>query len=133
MESFLRRKKIYRSWKTYFIDAMGAMAFGLFASLLVGTILNTIGQQFNIAFLTEELWPVAQQATGAAIAVAIAHSLKAPPLVLFSWTVVGFAGNKLVGPMGIFFATIIAWELGRLVQKERKMGRVMTRVVPGLR
>ena len=129
MESFLRRKKIYISWKTYFIDAMGAMAFGLFASLLVGTILNTIGQQFNIAFLTEELWPVAQQATGAAIAVAIAHSLKAPPLVLFSSTVVGVAGNKLGGPIGTFIATIIAVEFGKLVSKETKIDIVITPMV----
>lgn len=44
--------------KLYFIDALGAMAFGLFATLLVGTILNTIGKSFNIAFLTDVLWPL---------------------------------------------------------------------------
>lgn len=48
---FLKRKDVVVSGKRYGIDALGAMAQGLFCTLLVGTILNTIGQQFNIGFL----------------------------------------------------------------------------------
>lgn len=48
--AFLERKDIVFSWKRYFIDAMGAMAQGLFASLLIGTIVGTIGQQLLIYF-----------------------------------------------------------------------------------
>ena len=51
IRSFLRRKNIIFSAKRYFVDAMGAMAQGLFCTLLVGTILNTIGTQFNLGFL----------------------------------------------------------------------------------
>ena len=43
--AFLEKKDIVFSWKRYFIDAMGAMAHGLFASLLIGTIVGTIGSQ----------------------------------------------------------------------------------------
>ena len=50
---FLKRKDVVVSGKRYGIDALGAMAQGLFCTLLVGTILNTIGQQFNIGFLQE--------------------------------------------------------------------------------
>ena len=51
LRAFLKRKDIVFSAKRYFIDAMGAMAQGLFCTLLVGTILNTIGQQLAIGFL----------------------------------------------------------------------------------
>ncbi|WP_100065790.1 PTS transporter subunit IIC [Miniphocaeibacter massiliensis] len=129
MKEFLKRKNIILKPKTYFIDAMGAMAYGLFASLLVGTILNTVGQEFNIKFLTKDLWPVAQEATGAAIAVAIAYALKAPDLVLFSSAVVGIAGYKLGGPVGVYISTIFAVEFGKIVSKETKLDIVVTPVV----
>lgn len=129
MKDFLKRKNINISLKTYFIDALGAMAYGLFASLLVGTILNTIGLQFKIPFLSEVLWPLAKQATGAAIAVSIAYALKAPDLVLFSSTIVGLAGNEAGGPIGVFLATIVAVELGKVISKETKIDIVVTPVV----
>ena len=40
-KEFLKRKQINFTVQTYFIDALGAMAFGLFASLLIGTIFST--------------------------------------------------------------------------------------------
>ncbi|MDK8276694.1 MAG: PTS sugar transporter subunit IIC [Peptoniphilus duerdenii] len=129
MNKFLNRKKVNISFKTYFIDAMGAMAYGLFASLLVGTILNTIGQEFNIEFLSKTLWPIVQAATGPAIAVSIAYSLNAPDLVLFSSTVVGVAGYQLGGPIGVFISTIFAVEFGKLISKETKIDIVLTPVV----
>lgn len=129
MKDFLIKKNINLSAKTYFIDALGAMAYGLFASLLVGTILNTIGQQLNIPFLSEQVWPIAQQATGAAIAVSIAYALKAPDLVLFSSAVVGVGGYQLGGPIGVYIATIFAVEFGKLISKETKIDIVITPVV----
>lgn len=129
MNKFLNRKKVNISFKTYFIDAMGAMAYGLFASLLVGTILNTIGQEFNIEFLSKTLWPIVQAATGPAIAVSIAYSLHAPDLVLFSSAVVGVAGYQLGGPIGVFISTIFAVEFGKLISKETKIDIVLTPVV----
>ena len=51
-KAFLKRKDIEISLKRYGIDALGAMAQGLFCSLLIGTIINTIGTQFHIPFLT---------------------------------------------------------------------------------
>lgn len=129
MNEFLKRKKVNISFKTYFIDAMGAMAYGLFASLLVGTILNTIGQEFNIEFLSKTLWPIVQAATGPAIAVSIAYSLNAPDLVLFSSAVVGVAGYELGGPIGVFISTIFAVEFGKLISKETKIDIVLTPVV----
>ena len=129
MNKFLNRKKVNISFKTDFIDAMGAMAYGLFASLLVGTILNTIGQEFNIEFLSKTLWPIVQAATGPAIAVSIAYSLNAPDLVLFSSAVVGVAGYQLGGPIGVFISTIFAVEFGKLISKETKIDIVLTPVV----
>lgn len=123
---FLLKKGINLSWKTYFIDALGAMAFGLFASLLVGTILNSLGQSLHIAYLTERLWPLAQKASGAAIAVAIAASLKAPNLVLFASTIVGLGAYELGGPVGVFLATIFGVEFGKLVSKSTKLDIIIT-------
>lgn len=129
MSQFLKRKNIDISLNTYFVKALGAMAYGLFASLLVGTILNSIGTQLNISFLSETIWPIAQKATGAAIAVSIAYSLKAPELVLFSSTLVGIGGYELGGPVGVYVSTIIATELGKLVSKETKIDIILTPVV----
>ena len=123
---FLLKKGINLSWKTYFIDALGAMAFGLFASLLVGTILNSLGQSLHIAYLTERLWPLAQKASGAAIAVAIAASLQAPNLVLFASTIVGLGAYELGGPVGVFLATIFGVEFGKLVSKSTKLDIIIT-------
>ncbi len=115
--------------KIYFVDALGAMAFGLFATLLVGTILNSLGQSLNIKFLSETIWPLAKEATGPAIAVSIAYALGAPNLVIFASTVVGIAGNELGGPMGVYIATLLAVEFGKLVSKETKIDIVITPVV----
>ncbi len=129
MKAFLKRKGVSLSPKEYFVNALGAMAYGLFATLLVGTILNTLGGSLGISFLSETIWPLAQKATGPAIAVSIAYALGAPQLVLFASTVVGIAGNDLGGPMGVYIATIIAVEFGKLISKETKIDIVITPVV----
>ena len=129
MQEFLLKKDIQISTKRYFIDAMGAMAYGLFATLLVGTILKTIGDEFDVSFLSDIVWPFANQATGPAIALAIAYSLRAPQLVLFSSAVVGLAAYKLGGPLGVFIATIIAVEIGKMVAGETRIDIVITPIV----
>lgn len=129
MKEFLEKKGIHLSLRTYFIDALGAMAFGLFASLLVGTILNTIGEQFSISLLSERIWPLVGSATGAAIAVAIANSLDAPNMVLFATTIVGLGSYELGGPVGVYIATIFAVEFGKLISKESKLDIILTPTV----
>ena len=137
-KSFLARKNIEISAKKYFIDAMGSMALGLFATLLIGTIFGTIGDSFGVAFCSE-IRTYAQAATGMALGVAIANSLKAPPLVMFSCAVVGHIANSMpftyhdttltAGPAGAFFVVIIACEIGKMVSKETPVDILVTPVV----
>lgn len=126
MKEFLRKKGISLSPKVYFIDALGAMAFGLFASLLIGTIINSIGKIFAITYFTERIWPLASSGAGAAIATAIAYSLGAPKLVLFANTIVGMGAYELGGPVGVFVASVIAVESGKLVSKATKLDIIVT-------
>ena len=95
VKEFLKRKNIVISGKRYGIDALGAMAQGLFCSLLIGTILNTLGTQLHIDVLVA-VGGYASAMSGAAMAVAIGYALQAPPLVLFSLATVGYAANALV-------------------------------------
>lgn len=126
LKEFLQKKDIEISVQRYFIEALGLMAYGLFASLLVGTILNTIGKQLNILFLSETIWPIAQQMTGAAIGVSVAYALKSPPLVLFASTITGTAGNALGGPAGAYCAALVGAEFGKMISKETKLDIVLT-------
>lgn len=125
-ENFFKRKNIEVSVQRYLIDALGFMALGLFSSLLIGTILNTIGTKFNIALFTEVISPLAKESTGAAIGVAVAYALKAPPLVLFSSVLVGGIGNSLGGPVGSLVAVLVSTELGKMVSKETKVDILVT-------
>ncbi len=114
--------------KRYFIDAMGAMALGLFASLLTGTIFNAIGMIPYLEFMGQ-IGKYAQSVAGPAMAVAIAFSLKAHPLVMFSAATVGYAANTLGGaggPLAVFFIAIIAVEVGMLVSKKTKVDIIVT-------
>ncbi len=125
MKEFLERKQVRFSVQTYFIDALGAMAFGLFASLLIGTIFSTLGDKTQIAIFST-IAAYAKSATGAALGVSIAYALKAPQLVLFSAATVGIAGNELGGPVGALVATIVATELGKIVSKETRVDILVT-------
>ena len=146
LKAFLKRKNIVISAKRYGIDALGAMAQGLFCSLLIGTIINTIGTQFHIPFLTQvvatlgsgdhtisyTVGGLASAMSGPAMAVAIGYALQAPPLVLFSLATVGFASNTLGGaggPLAVLFIAIIAAELGKAVSKETKVDILVTPLV----
>ena len=124
-KEFLKRKQINFTVQTYLIDALGAMAFGLFASLLIGTIFSTIGEKTGVEVFNT-IASYAKGATGAALGVSIAYALKAPQLVLFSAATVGIAGNDLGGPVGALVATIVAAELGKLVSKETRIDILVT-------
>ncbi|SEM46392.1 MULTISPECIES: PTS transporter subunit IIC [unclassified Butyrivibrio] len=139
MKEFLKRKNIVISGKRYGIEALSAMAQGLFASLLIGTILNTIGTQCGLAWLSE-IGKYASSMSGAAMAVAIGYALQAPPLVLFSLVTVGYAANALGsttlsggsgagGPLAVLFIAIIAAEFGKAVSKETKVDILVTPIV----
>ncbi len=128
LRAFLERKNIIFSAKRYGIDAMGAMAQGLFASLLIGTILSTLGEQFGIAFLVQ-MGDYAKEVAGPAMAISIGYALKAPPLVLFSLITVGWAANSLGGaggPLAVFVVSIFASEFGKAVSKETKIDIIVT-------
>ena len=146
LRAFLQRKDIVFSAKRYFIDAMGAMAQGLFCTLLVGTILNTLGQQFHIGFLNAvvvtlgtgegavpyTIGGLCSAMVGPGMAVAIARALNAPPLVLFSLIPVGFATNYMGGaggPLAVLFVAIVAAEVGKAVSKETKIDILVTPIV----
>ena len=125
-KDFLKKKDIEISVQRYLIDALKYMAFGLFGTLLMGSILNQIGVLTGWTFLTETIWPAAKVMTGPAIAVAVAWALNAPPLVLFSITIGGYLGNELGGPAGALIAALVATECGKAVAGETKIDILVT-------
>lgn len=148
IKAFLKKKDVVFTLQRYGIDALGAMAQGLFCTLLVGTILNTIGQQFGIEFLNRAIVTIkdatgenqisytigglASAMVGPGMAVAIGNALHCPPLVLFSLIPVGFAANAMGGaggPLAVFFIAIVAAECGKLVSKETKVDILVTPIV----
>ena len=128
VRSFCVKKNVIVSAKRYGIDAMGAMAQGLFASLLIGTIIATLGQQFEIPVLVE-IGNFAKAVDGPAMAVSIGYALQAPQLVLFSLLTVGSAADALGGaggPLAVLVIAIIAAECGKLISKETKVDILVT-------
>lgn len=106
----------------YFIIALGAMAKGLFASLLVGTILSQLAR---LPFLEGIISPIAAVAqngytVGAAIGAAIAFALGAKTLTICSAVVAGaigyMSGAGGAGPVGAYIAALIGTEFGRLAE-----------------
>ena len=131
MKEFLKRKNIEFSAKRYGIDALGAMAQGLFCSLLIGTIVKTLGQQLAIPFLVE-VGGYCSAMSGPAMACAIGYALQTPPLVLFSLATVGYAANTLGGaggPLAVLIMAIIAAECGKAVSRETKIDILVTPLV----
>ena len=143
---FLDKKGITLSPKLYFVDAMSAMALGLFASLLMGTIFGTIAKYIPDGNAIREFFDLlagAGGATGAVIGIAIAYALKAPMLVMLSAGVVGMFGNAYgstlmfegaaksvtAGPLGAFVCVLLAVEIGKLVSKTTKVDILVTPAV----
>ena len=145
-KKFLKQKDVVFTLQRYGVDALGAMAQGLFCTLLVGTILNTIGQQFAIGFLQNAIVSIGSgegavkytigglcsAMVGPGIAVAIGFALHCPSLVLFSLIPVGFAANAMGGaggPLSVYFVTIVAAECGKLVSRETRIDILVTPIV----
>ncbi|MBQ7274708.1 MAG: PTS sugar transporter subunit IIC [Clostridiales bacterium] len=143
-KEFLKKKGINISAKTYFVDAMGGMAQGLFASLLVGTILTTISKYIGMidgafferfAHFLSRAGAMSSAISGAAIGVGIAAALNAPMLVLACAAAVGYFANAYpgqpyaAGPLGVFIAVIIAVEFGKAISKETKVDILVTPLV----
>lgn len=125
MKNFLANKKIKLSFKRYIIDSLNAMAIGLFGSLIIGLVLKNIGVWLHFQSLIDA-GNMAQKATGAAIAVAIAYTFEAPILVLVAATAVGIAANSIGGVVGCLIAVIFAVEIGKLVSKTTKIDILVT-------
>ncbi len=131
IKAFCRRKNIEVSAKRYGIDALGAMAQGLFCSLLIGTIIKTLGDQLGVSFLAD-IGKYAMSVSGPAMAVAIGYALKADPMVLFSLAAVGWAANAeggAGGPLAVLVIAILAAECGKAVSKETKIDILVTPAV----
>ena len=130
-KAFCKRKNIEVSAKRYGIDALGAMAQGLFCSLLIGTIIKTLGAQLGVPFLTD-IGTYAMSVSGPAMAIAIGYALQAPPMVLFSLAAVGYAATAeggAGGPLAVLIIAILAAECGKAVSKETKIDILVTPAV----
>ncbi|MBQ8720413.1 MAG: PTS sugar transporter subunit IIC [Clostridia bacterium] len=142
VRAFLDKKGVTLSPKVYFVDAMGAMALGLFASLLMGTIFGTLATYIKIGYLSS-IAAFCKAATGVVLGISVAHSLKAPPLVMFAAGAVGMCGNDMAttfflhgaersvtaGPAGAFLCALVAVEVGKLVSKQTKVDILVTPAV----
>lgn len=136
--SFFKRKNIEFSLKRYGIEALGSMALGLFASLIVGLILEQMGKGFNIPVLGS-LAKVAKVMMGPAIGVAVAVGLKAPNLVSYSSIITGAIGAQALylisgnpplftlpgEPVSAFVAAVVGAEFGKLIAGETKVDIVL--------
>lgn len=121
-------KKVFNR---YFVDAMGAMAFGLFASLIIGLIIAQLAKIPGLGFLsgvTEVLAP-SSPVVGSAIGVAIAWGLRAKPLVIFSSAATGAIGYSAGGPAGAMIGAIVGAEIGQLVANKTPIDIVITPMV----
>ena len=134
--AFLKRKDIVFSKKRYFVEVLSSMALGLFASLLIGLIIKTIGQQAIVLFgenktsgFLIEIGTSSMGAMGYAIGGAVAYALKAPPLVLFSSIITGGFGAALGGPAGALMSAVLGAEFGKAVSKETKIDILVTPAV----
>ncbi|MGM7690417.1 PTS transporter subunit IIC [Staphylococcus felis] len=125
------KKLLYR----WFIEGLRYMTLGLFSSLIIGLILETIGKQtilpqLDLSFLVD-VGNVAKSLTGAAIGAAIAYGLKSKPLVIFSSVVVGMLGYDTFsgGAVGAFVASLIVVELSRFYASKTKIVIIITPLI----
>ncbi|MGS0657257.1 PTS transporter subunit IIC, partial [Staphylococcus arlettae] len=116
----------------WFIEALSYMTLGLFGSLIIGLLLNTIGKQtvwpqVDLSFLAQ-IGDVAMSMTGGAIGAAIAYGLKSKPLVIFSCVIVGTLGYDTFGggPVGAYIATLVVVEISRFYASKTKIDIIIT-------
>lgn len=122
MIQYLKSKGVTLSPRDYFVSALGYMALGLFSSLLIGLIIKTLGEQIGLSsFVEMGQFAMDPKIVGAAIGVAVAHSLKAPPLVLFSAVFAGAYGGFIGGPAGSYVTVLLATEFGKMIYRVTKI------------
>ncbi|WP_101844764.1 PTS transporter subunit IIC [Halobacillus sp. Marseille-P3879] len=127
MKEFLAKKNIHISFHAYFITALSYMALGLFSSLIIGLIIQTIGEQLNIdSFVEMGSFAMDSKIWGGAIGAAIAYGLKAPPLVIFAALFSGAYGAELGGPAGSYVSALTATEFGKLISKQTRIDIILT-------
>lgn len=115
-------------FERYFIRAMGAMAQGLFASLIIGTILNQLAAIPYLSFLklfTAQIG-ASSPVIGSAIGVAVSFSLGAKALVLYTGAVTGAIGYAVGGPVGAYLAAVFGSEIGMLICGKTKLDILLT-------
>ena len=138
----------FKKWlNKVFIDGLSGMATGLFATLIIGTIIQQIGSLIggSIGDTIFIIGKVAAAVTGAGIGCGVAYRFKEPPLVVLSAAVAGMvgafaskitAGTVLIDgiihlagpgePLGAFLAAYIAIEVGHLVSGKTKVDILIT-------
>lgn len=116
-------RKLFRRW---FIDGMSFMALGLFSSLIIGLIIDTIGTYIPMLESLQDIGAIAMALSGAAIGAAIAYGLKAPSLVIFSIIVVSSSAYEFGGVAGSYISSIAAIEISRLYASKTKIDIIVT-------
>ncbi len=131
-----------------FIDGLTGMALGLFATLIIGTIIAQVGTLIGgtVGMYLIAISKVAKTVTGIGIGVGVACKLKASPLVTVSAAVAGLVGAfsdtaletiKLGAPgepLGAFVAAYVAVEIGMIVSGKTKIDIILTplcSILPG--
>ncbi len=124
-----------------FIDGLSGMAYGLFSTLIIGTIIEQIGNIIGnnvIGTYLIAMASVAKTITGAGIGVGVAVKLKSSPLTAISAAVAGMVGafpdlanetfvlGKPGEPLGAFVAAYVAIEVGRLISGKTKLEIILT-------
>lgn len=114
------------------IDGLSYMALGLFSTLIVGLIIETLGQSLNTYFDTSmmiEIGKLAQTLTGAGIGVAVSYGLGASPLIIFTTAVTGMYGYEQGGAVGSYLSSVFASELGRLYSGKTKIDIILSPIL----
>ncbi|MGN1080501.1 MAG: PTS transporter subunit IIC [Acutalibacteraceae bacterium] len=139
-------KRVTKLLNHIFVDGFSGMALGLFATLIIGTIIGQIASMLNQGWaFTQYLSMIASCAKfimGAGIGVGIASKYKASPLVAVSGAVAGMVGAQAVNiigatvaitkcgdPLSAFVSALVAIELGRLVSGKTKIDILVTPAV----
>lgn len=122
---------IKKFFRTYVVDALSHMAFGLFCSLILGLIIGQIAKIPGLDFLDfiAQALSASSPLVGACIGLAIAYGLKWHPLVMISSAIVGALGYQFGGPVGAYLAVIVGSKVGMLLSKKTPVDIILTPLV----
>lgn len=122
---------IKRIFKKYLVDALSHMAYGLFCSLILGLIIGQIAKIPGLDFLNfiSEALSSNSPLVGACIGLAIANGFQCSPLIVISSAVAGALGYQFGGPVGAYFAVVVASKAGMLVSKKTSVDIILTPLV----